>query len=1035
MNIYPAYSGWSESTITYNTWASNQYSPVMSGYAIIDPNAVADTSSVRFPAVAYGGRPRPMTFDVTSAFKKATASGINDDTEFAFLTALGEVSGSYAYVIFASSEYTNASYRPYIKVTIEDIPTLELKSKTEPVYPSDKFELTFSNDISDATIKVNGSKVSETDIDISGTDLTFDYDYAPFKTYDVEVEVTDAFGQKFAKMYNFTIDAKMLNEQGLISAAYFVSNEYSQLLTGRGMSIYSPSLHAIIYRAPLPTLTGIEKLDSFEFKFWLAPPKNVDKSSKITVYQCATDDLGDLSVLKLSDVSEYIDSQYELGHPSFDEHVAWNENDLANYDAYVSSAYRINATQYAQQLIDAGKSDIYFIVTATETLQFMGDNNYMESDISAVCKTAVYSVINSNPSFDISAKDIVLSGNTLSKAAFSLKTNLPASFASNIELVDENGTKVDSASFSCDGGDVEINSAVTLESGSAYSLVIKAGAQDSYGNELASDLVVQSFVANPSVQFSEDAAGRHELYTDNANNRMEYIYINPDFGGMTFTVDIKNRGTSVSGYPKTIKSTLGGKIEEIVSLNSGEYDISIVPMGASEGWTHFFYIFDTDTLNSLWNIMTSSDGSAIQSKWALLTDAFDISKSPETNLTVLCNVLSANAKSFGERDAANLKKFMVHLASCELFAQLNQCAFASVGEAKAMIEATFPQIEAVDSAAYASISAEWAELGSRITQEYQKMADTVFTASDEAAKLIMCIGALKSQHILDKLNALNHTSLIYGFVTEDVNAQHLGIADLIDDYKALDSTSSVDSALQGKGFATVSALRTAFSAAIDLAKTETPHTSPSQKPSYSSGGGNGGFGVIAANPSLIPETSVPETGLVLPFADVANHTWAHSAIASLHSKGIIAGRGDGSFAPDDKVTRAEFAKMLVLALGIEAKSTDIAFADVASNDWFASYALTAAANGIVLGTDGAFMPNACITRQDAAVMIYRAAALADGTMPVFTDADSIASYARDAIASLCAAGIIKGMEDGSFAPISSLTRAQAAVMLSRIMEV
>ncbi len=1018
MNIYPAYSGWSESTITYNTWKNEAYSPVItnpgSDYGIIDSSVTPATTSYSFPAVAYDGTPQAATFDVTSAFNKALASGIKADSEFAFLTALGELT-TYGYVIFASSEYTNASYRPYIKVTLGDIPPLKMESKTDPVNPSDNFELIFSNNISAATVKVNGSNVSEADIDIFGTDVTFDYSYAPFTTYDVDVEVTDSFGQKFAKAYNFTTSNEVVSGTLALNGMYqtkhtgtaSVTKGYGYTYTDDPAGTNYNSNTLILWDISIPASIG-GTVESYTLDFELDYPTNTDNSSRMRLYEGTVPTGKAITEVVWSDIKDCRSDGTRLADLTYNG----------------GSAYTLDITDYANRAYKNGISSIYVIADSLVG----GSTNYKKP-------TASYS-INSNPTLDISAKDIVLSGTTLTKAGFSLNTTLPASFAQSVELVDENDLKVDSAAFSCDGSDVEIDSAITLTPDTAYSLVIRAGAADTNGNEFTSDFVVQSFVTTTSPVLDSEADGRHELYTDNTNQTVEYLYINPDFGGMKYDVTITEHAGGSQVYSKQIKSTLGGKIEEIVALSSGEYDISIIPMGAQEGWTKVFRLFDEATLNSLWSIMTSSNSSAIESNWAVLTDAFGISKSADTALTALCNVLSANAKSFGERNNANLGKFKAHLANCEILAQLNQSKLASVGEAKLLLEASFPQVEAADSAAHAAVSADWSELGTKITKEYQKTADEVFTASAEAAKLLICIDTVKRADTLDKLNALNHTSLIYDFVTSDGNAHYLGITDLVDDYKSLSSTSSVDSAVQGKGFATAGEFRTAFSAAIDLAKLETPPTPPVQKPSYSSGGGGGGsFGVISATPSAIPETGVPETGVALPFADVANHTWAHSAIATLHSKGIIAGRGDGSFAPDDKVTRAEFAKMLVLALGIQAKETDIIFADVASTDWFASYALTAAANGIVLGSGGSFLPNASITRQDAAVMIYRALAFAGGTMPAFTDSDSIASYARDAIASLCTAGILKGMEDGSFAPLSSLTRAQAAVMLSRIMEV
>ena len=90
---------------------------------------------------------------------------------------------------------------------------------------------------------------------------------------------------------------------------------------------------------------------------------------------------------------------------------------------------------------------------------------------------------------------------------------------------------------------------------------------------------------------------------------------------------------------------------------------------------------------------------------------------------------------------------------------------------------------------------------------------------------------------------------------------------------------------------------------------------------------------------------------------------------------IISGVGGGRFSPDSTMTRAQFAKIVVCALGLEAQYRGT-FADVAESAWYAPYVDTAAAYGIVRGVgDGNFNPDSSITRQESAVMLARAAAL------------------------------------------------------------
>ena len=106
--------------------------------------------------------------------------------------------------------------------------------------------------------------------------------------------------------------------------------------------------------------------------------------------------------------------------------------------------------------------------------------------------------------------------------------------------------------------------------------------------------------------------------------------------------------------------------------------------------------------------------------------------------------------------------------------------------------------------------------------------------------------------------------------------------------------------------------------------------------------------------------------------------------------------------------------------------------------WYYGYVATAYETGLVSGYDAyTFGPDDPISRQDMAVLIHRALimyniGLQKTADTVFSDADSIASYAAEAVNVLAEAGIIAGMEDGRFAPLSSATRAETVQLLYRV---
>ncbi len=177
------------------------------------------------------------------------------------------------------------------------------------------------------------------------------------------------------------------------------------------------------------------------------------------------------------------------------------------------------------------------------------------------------------------------------------------------------------------------------------------------------------------------------------------------------------------------------------------------------------------------------------------------------------------------------------------------------------------------------------------------------------------------------------------------------------------------------------------------------------------------------------------------FTDIGSVTWAQKAIVAMSAVNIISGKEEGKFYPDDNVTRAEFVKMLIGTLEyagrIDTSDKTCSFADVAEDAWYYDAVAIAVNNGIVQGiSDTEFAPNANITRQDMAVMMYRAAkvaniSLASGAELIFTDADAISDYAREAVTAMSKANIINGFEDGTFSPKTNATRAQAAVVIYR----
>ena len=179
-----------------------------------------------------------------------------------------------------------------------------------------------------------------------------------------------------------------------------------------------------------------------------------------------------------------------------------------------------------------------------------------------------------------------------------------------------------------------------------------------------------------------------------------------------------------------------------------------------------------------------------------------------------------------------------------------------------------------------------------------------------------------------------------------------------------------------------------------------------------------------------------EPGMFLPFTDVTNH-WAYSAIKRVYTRGWMVGMDEKTFAPDQQLSRAMLAVILYAMAGEPAVTGESPFTDVPAGCWYTDAIVWAAQNGIVCGFgDGTFRPNEAVTRAQAAVMLYGYAAFtgADVTaradLSAYSDAGQIPAWAMDAMQWANARRLIVGRDSSHLAPNGGATRAEMAAILS-----
>ena len=177
------------------------------------------------------------------------------------------------------------------------------------------------------------------------------------------------------------------------------------------------------------------------------------------------------------------------------------------------------------------------------------------------------------------------------------------------------------------------------------------------------------------------------------------------------------------------------------------------------------------------------------------------------------------------------------------------------------------------------------------------------------------------------------------------------------------------------------------------------------------------------------------------FSDISDH-WAKTYIIKLTKLGIISGMGDGTFAPNASLTRAQFLTLLSKVDKDENMnvSTQSNFKDVKSGDWYAKVVSWGVQNRIVNGyTDGTFGPNKKVTREQMCVMLYNyyihksKAWNAPDKELTFNDVKKISDYALPAVKKVVNKGVMSGRPDGSFDPLGNATRAEAAKIIYMIL--
>ncbi len=174
------------------------------------------------------------------------------------------------------------------------------------------------------------------------------------------------------------------------------------------------------------------------------------------------------------------------------------------------------------------------------------------------------------------------------------------------------------------------------------------------------------------------------------------------------------------------------------------------------------------------------------------------------------------------------------------------------------------------------------------------------------------------------------------------------------------------------------------------------------------------------------------------FSDVITH-WASNEINTMASKGIITGKSEELFVPDENITRAEFSVLISRMLKLKSNIDKLDFNDISDDDWYYDDIVSAFENNIINGrSETEFDPSSSISRQETAKIISNILLKNNyiqndmSGINIFIDKDEISDWAKDDVALVVREEIFGGVSNNSFGPLENLTRAQAATIIYRL---
>lgn len=551
-------------------------------------------------------------------------------------------------------------------------------------------------------------------------------------------------------------------------------------------------------------------------------------------------------------------------------------------------------------------------------------------------------------------------------------------------------------------------------------------------------LLIAAFVFGTNAAVQAEGLNEPEI---NYNNNVVIIsgQVNSEYAGRYVSLQILNPGKSIDsliGKENVLNWSDQGRVQK-----DGTFSFTVNMVGDTGTYNYFvgidgidntfvgepFVYFSDGEVNVVWSKIQNAlkthntdDILWVINERAILTkidkNKFDY-LSPDEKSRVLTGIVESTINDLTDF----LSVYNESIYIIELYKTEDADAFGI-----AMNELTAKASKAVNNL-YDGFSAEQQ---AQVIEMTINCKSSVFNAEQFVA-------AYTDNVLLTSLNSKLIRAEMDKFITEEAQID----SDTVKEYAGLSNRLTVAERLLDKlPFSSMKVFIDELNKAIEYSKSESNDTDSSS----SSGNGGRGKGKYTL-PSVISENDIDdsdnnrETSKSFGFDDIANDYWAVEDIREMYYKNVISGDENRKFRPEDNITRAEFVKMAVAAFNVGATEINMPFTDVSNTDWFFDYIKRGYGIGIVKGTsENTFSPHKNITRQDMVVILCNIAEQNNINMSKgeikFADTDEIAEYATSSVSALVKLGVIEGYSDNTIRPINKATRAEAVVLINRMLQ-